>query len=532
MAVGAPVANGGTGSVSVFELVGGKWVPYGQVLLGENAGDGFGASIDISADGSFLVVGAPYSGANGKNAGQLRAYQFTDSSWEDNGTYNGPFEESNCGYDVATSDDGSTVAVGCPSFDLSRTGEVYTLTHDSGTQMWDLLGQTLMGNVQGDLYGFALDLSGDGSTLVVGAPSSGISGPTSGRVFAFRIDGMSWELLGQPFDGDDEAFFAGYDVSLSEDGSIVSFGLPGFTSSDSTASVGAIRTLRYRESADEWVSHALDIIGEGANYRVGQTLALSADGSTISYYAGPYFESGQEAGGQVIIRSNDGSEWIPFGPVIKVPTIGTYSVGISGDGNRVLVGHYRMDSPGTVAAFEGSSLEDISPTSAPTLSLEDQNELVTCISILDENTPFRKTQIDQLWDDFRMVYPDRPFCLLQPNQIGRRWTIPSNSQLYRPHSFTDDGNTIFRNVTRDNGNENREVDWYDMCNLSVSKSQGLTRVALFIDDSGSMSLNTVGASLRLFEENLELNGFEIVRGVQNDDEDYITPCMTATTIPS
>jgi hypothetical protein len=70
-----------------------------------------------------------------------------------------------------------------------------------------------------------------------------------------------------------------------------------------------------------------------------------------------------------------------------------------------------------------------------------------------------------------------------------------------------------------------------MCNLEASKGKGLNKVALFIDDSGSMSLNTVGSSLKLLEEQLELNGFEIIRGDQNDVEDYITPCLTATAIP-
>jgi hypothetical protein len=49
-----------------------------------------------------------------------------------------------------------------------------------------------------------------------------------------------------------------------------------------------------------------------------------------------------------------------------------------------------------------------------------------------------------------------------------------------------------------------------------------------VDNSGSMQTSTVLNSFNLFEDRIQENGFTIVRGVYNDDEDWVDPCVTTT----
>ena len=55
-------------------------------------------------------------------------------------------------------------------------------------------------------------------------------------------------------------------------------------------------------------------------------------------------------------------------------------------------------------------------------------------------------------------------------------------------------------------------------------------VGYFIDISGSMTQSTIAASELHFLDRLQMAGFLEIRGIWNHDEDYITPCMTQSTI--
>jgi len=160
-------------------------------------------------------------------------------------------------------------------------------------------------------------------------------------------------------------------------------------------------------------------------------------------------------------------------------------------------------------------------TPFPTRSIEAQDELVTCISVIDEND---SKNVETDWNDLREKFPDRPFCLLQPGAPGG---------LSFPSTYFDDPRNIFSNVTRDSQDVTNVSDWYNICNLNAGKPQGLTNVVLFVDNSGSMTTASVQNAFDLFAVRVAENGFKIVTAVYNDREDYIDPClMTSLTTPA
>ena len=79
------------------------------------------------------------------------------------------------------------------------------------------------------------------------------------------------------------------------------------------------------------------------------------------------------------------------------------------------------------------------------------------------------------------------------------------------------------NVNRDNGNSANASDWYTICNID-SIPDG-SKVAMFIDTSGSMTMSTIQASYDLLVSKLNARGITII-SVTNQNEDWITPFLT------
>ena len=160
------------------------------------------------------------------------------------------------------------------------------------------------------------------------------------------------------------------------------------------------------------------------------------------------------------------------------------------------------------------------PTPFPTRPLDAQDDIVTCISVIDENNG---RAVDADFEAFRAAFPDRPFCLLRP--------VPTFDELSLPSTFNDDPINTFSETTRDAADVTDPADWYDICNLEAGKAQGITNVVLFVDNSGSLVTADVQTAFDLFAERVAENGFNIVAGVENSLEDYIQPCFGTSLVP-
>ena len=79
------------------------------------------------------------------------------------------------------------------------------------------------------------------------------------------------------------------------------------------------------------------------------------------------------------------------------------------------------------------------------------------------------------------------------------------------------------NVNRDGGNTNATSDWYTICGMD-SLPDG-SKIALFIDTSGSMTMSTIQASYDLLLSKLNARAITIIT-VTNQNEDWITPFLT------
>ena len=309
----------------------------GSDIDGEAAGDFSGVSVSLSSDGSTVAIGAPSNDGNGSNAGQVRIYKNINGTWTQQGSdIDGEAAGDASGYSVSVSSDGSTVAIGALFNDGngSNAGHVRIYKNISGT--WTQQGSDIDGEAAGDESGRSVSLSGDGSTVAIGAPYNDGNKPSSGHVRIYKNISGTWTKQGSDIDGEAAYDLSGCSVSLSSDGSTVAIGAYG--NNGNGADAGHVRI--YKNTSGTWTKQGSDIKGEFGGDQSGYSVSLSSDGNTVAIGA-PYNDGNGSNSGHVRIYKNINGTWTKQGSDINGEFGGDqsgYSVSLSSDGNTVAIG--------------------------------------------------------------------------------------------------------------------------------------------------------------------------------------------------
>lgn len=405
-----------SGAVYVFTNQDGEWLQQAYIKA-DNADnkEQFGTSIALSADGNTLVVGAKYEdsdakGINGDGGNNSRAksgavYVFerdSDSVWTQHSYIKAsePGAGDEFGWQVALSDDGATLAVAAIDEDsnatgvggddadnsMTDTGAVYVFALSN--QIWSQQAyiKATVTSDNGDMFGYAVDLSGDGNTLAVGSINEssdavGIDGdqvnndlPNSGAVYIYSRSGLVWtsgSYIKASNTGQADKF--GSSISLSQDGSTLSVGAFGEGSSsagvsgdqldNSAPQSGAVYIfgfdgLTWQQHAYIKASNMVDIQDS-----FGFSNALSDDGTQL--VVGAYFEASSSVGlegdqgdnsaiksGAVYSYYQDSNGTWLEGAYIKAPNTDAEdrfgrSLALSGDGSTLAVSSIEEQSSAT-----------------------------------------------------------------------------------------------------------------------------------------------------------------------------------------
>ena len=292
------------GVVRVYQYNNLSWTQIGSDIEGEAAGDRFGDSVSLSADGTKLAVGA-YGNGNGPYSGHVRVYSFERGAWvQMGGDIDGEAADDRSGWSISLSADGTVLAVGAPrnnendsgsDFFGSGSGHVRIYEYEQDATTWVQLGDDLNGQAAFDLFGWAVALSSDGMTLAVGA--TGANSDT-GAVSVFHYDENTpsgWTLLGSSIYGDEVGDRFGYSVSLSETGNILAIGS---RNSDKNGMDDSGHAAIYKFADGTWTPLGTILVGRAAGAQFGFDVALSADGSVV-IAGGPYDSEGYAAVFQV-----------------------------------------------------------------------------------------------------------------------------------------------------------------------------------------------------------------------------------------
>ena len=310
----------------------------GQTIYGDAVGDFFGGSIDITADGMTIICSAPDWIVYDDRLGYARVFSLQGD--EDLGTdtwrqigqdITGEAVGDEFGVSVSISGDGTTIAVGANFNDGDKgvdSGHVRIYRLADNDMTWEQIGQDIDGAAADDWSGYSVSLSADGSTVAIGAPHNDYKGDDSGQVTVYRFDSerSSWERLGQTIYGDNALDQLGMSVKLSPDGIILAVGSP------SLGGAGYVRVFSLASGNDintaTWNQIGQDIVGDASGNEFGWSISLSDDSKTLAVGARDADgKNGVDSGRVRIYRMDNDfrSNWIQLGDDIDGEAVSDWS---------------------------------------------------------------------------------------------------------------------------------------------------------------------------------------------------------------
>ena len=212
------------------------------------------------------------------------------------------------------------------------------------------LGQSQIGNdIDGeravDNSGTRTAISGDGNTIVIGAPKnygSQVQGTSPGHVRVYKKVSGKWVQKGTDIDGSGNECF-GATVAISRNAEIIAVGAP-------CSGSGVVRI--YKFSSAKWTQFGKDIKGEALSDYFGCSVSLSDSGNRIA--VGGYGNDGTstftgDQRGHVRVFENKNGDWSQLGADIDGAAEGDFSgmdVSLSGNGSILAIGSPRNASTG------------------------------------------------------------------------------------------------------------------------------------------------------------------------------------------
>ena len=330
------------GHVRVFEESGGSWGILGSDLDGEAMNDQSGFSVAISGDGTRVAIGAPFNAGGGSASGHVRVYEYGGSSWSQVGSdIDGAAVGDLAGWSVSLSDDGTRVAIGATG-GSSSIGVARVYAESGGT--WSQVGSDIVGENTFDEFGRSISLSSDGTRIAIGAPYNAGTATDAGHVRVYDESGGSWSQVGSDIDGEAGGDQSGISVALSGDGSRVAIGA--LENDGNGSNSGHVRV--YSESGSVWSQVGSDLDGESSGDLSGSSVALSSNGTKLAIGAPANTGNGTNAG-QVRIYEESGGTWSQVGLDIDGEASENLlgeSVSLSSDGSRVINGAPNNDGIG------------------------------------------------------------------------------------------------------------------------------------------------------------------------------------------
>jgi hypothetical protein len=318
-------------------------------LAGQGGGfGGFGDhAVALSADGNTALVG----GWDGEPPYAL-LFTRSGSTWSagvplqpEEGRVS-PAREF--GASVALSADGTTALVGSPQSN-SEYGVVWAFTKEGGT--WSSTRVEPATGTEGGpaRFGWAVALSADGNTAVVGGPVGAVerteTGAWDGSAWIFARSGRSWTMQAGPLHGGERVNPYGNQdeyggtLAISADGNTVLVGAP-----REQSGIGGVWV--YRRSGSTWTQDGprLNPPGEQGTPSFGDSVSVSADGARALIGSGTENDDGGTA--WIFARGATGwTEQARFTPGYSEELWGDFgwTVAISSSGNTGVIGAW--DTP-------------------------------------------------------------------------------------------------------------------------------------------------------------------------------------------
>jgi len=281
----------------------------------KQAYDVFGISVSISSDGNTAIVGAYGEGTGGDYAGAAYIFTRSGTTWTEQAKIQASDREEGdgFGYAVSISSDGNTALVGAGGDDTDTGGDAagaaYIFTR-SGTTWTQQARIQASDRQEGDGFGYLVSISGGGNTALVGASGdeTDTGEPLAGAAYIFTRSGTTWTQQAkiQASDRQDRDVF-GETASISGDGNTAIVGARGQDTRGDAAGAAYIFTRSGTTWTQQAKIHASDT---GRADFFGSAVSISGDGNTALVGAyGDDTDTGGDAAGAAYIFTRSGTTW-------------------------------------------------------------------------------------------------------------------------------------------------------------------------------------------------------------------------------
>jgi len=278
MAVGQPAGYDG---VRVYTRSGGTWTQQAQFTrVGKIDNEAVGSTVEFNEDGTTLVIGCPNYLRDSRGGGVL-IYVRSGTTWSQQTFFASPIstDSGEFGmYGLGVSKDGNVFVIGHAEV-YTNTGRVFVYTR-TGTS-WARTADISANTTSQKWFGFSADISDDGNTIAIGSRNENSQ---FGAAYLYTLSGGTWTQQ-QRIAGPSQGEF-GYSVALSGDASTL---IVGAQSEVSSTQKGA--AYIYRSDNNTSWGLVTRIVGSNTttNHTFGASLDLSRDGSTAVIGAPGYY---------------------------------------------------------------------------------------------------------------------------------------------------------------------------------------------------------------------------------------------------
>lgn len=185
-------SDGAPGSFRVFDWDGSSWVQRGETILELQANSGFGRSAQISGPGNHVIIGANTINANGlTNVGAVQVYEWLDGAWSQKGSsIFGTQMDEEKGDRVDISDDGSRIIIGSYNKNangMENNGEVRAYEYVG--EDWEPIGQRFVGDRGNEALGLFAQITADGNRIFF---TGGLNGNEEHEIRIFDWQDDEW----------------------------------------------------------------------------------------------------------------------------------------------------------------------------------------------------------------------------------------------------------------------------------------------------------------------------------------------------
>ncbi len=359
MVAGAPGANSNTGAVYIYLRSGTTWTEEQKLTASDGvAGDTFGLATSMSADGTRIAVGA-YGVAT--NTGAVYVYSRTGSTWtfEQKLTASDGVSGDYFGVPVSISNDGTRIVASANSANSSR-GAAYVFSR-FGTVWTEEQKLTASDGVAGDTFGSSSVISTDGANIIIGAV--GVSAGR-GAAYVFSRSGTTWTEE-QKLTASDGVSLDGFGISLSisSDGTRLAVGAYGWGPSGSSNNQGAVYVFSHglTWTEEQKLTASDGVAGDFFGYASvamnedSTRLAIAAAGvNTFTGAAYVFSRSGTTWTEEQKLIPTDGAASDFFGNSMSITTDGIrFAVGASGNSGKGAV--YVFNFPSNIATVSSGN---------------------------------------------------------------------------------------------------------------------------------------------------------------------------------